>query len=151
MQAHEQGQPDFEYNQITDHVFVGTNACCVDHFKEDLLIQGITADISMEQEHLDAPYGVELFLWLPTKDHTPPSPSQLQSGVDMITSLVTQNKKVYVHCKNGHGRAPTMVAAYLISTGMNADEAVASIAAKRPVIHLEDSQLEALRSFSSQS
>ena len=147
MKAHEQGQPDFQYNQITDHIYLGTNACCVDHFKEDLLEQGITADISLEKEHLDAPYGVDLFLWLPTEDHTPPTPSQLKSGIDMIASLIAQNQKVYVHCKNGHGRAPTLVAAYLMSTGMSMEEALVHIKEKRPVIHLEDSQIAALKAL----
>ncbi len=145
MKAHEEGQPDFEYNQITDHIYLGTNACCVDHFKDELLANGVKSDISLEKEHLDAPYGVDLFLWLPTVDHTPPNPSQIKSGVDMIASLVGQNEKVYVHCKNGHGRAPTLVAAYLISTGMSVDEAIAEVQSKRPVIHLEDSQIEALK------
>ncbi len=147
MQAHEQGQPDFEYNQITDHIYLGTNACCVDHFKNELLNIGVKSDISLEKENLDAPYGVEMFLWLPTVDHTPPTPSQLQTGIDAIISLVQQDEKLYVHCKNGHGRAPTLVAAYLIQTGMTADEAVALIKLKRPVIHLEESQLKALHSF----
>ena len=61
--------------------------------------------------------------------------------------LVTQDRKVYVHCKNGHGRAPTLVASYLIRKGKNAEEAEAFIKSKRPSVHLDDIQREALQEF----
>ena len=54
---------------------------------------------------------------------------------------------MYVHCKNGHGRAPTMVAAYYVSTGLSVEEAVKRIQEKRKTIHLDDSQVESLVSF----
>ncbi|MBI3495536.1 hypothetical protein HY065_02825, partial [Candidatus Berkelbacteria bacterium] len=99
-------KPVFEYDEITDGILIGTNQCCQVHFDKELLTKGVTADISLEAERLDAPFGVESFLWLPTKDNFPPSPDQLKLGVRMLTDLVAQKKKVYVHCKNGHGRAP---------------------------------------------
>ena len=55
---------------------------------------------------------------------------------------------VYVHCKNGHGRAPTLVAAYLTRKGKPPAEAEAFIKSKRPSIHLEEAQRAALRYFS---
>lgn len=137
----------FEYNQIDDNIFIGTNMCCQTHFKKELLDQGITADISLEEERLDSPFGVVFFCWLPTKDHFPPTLEQLQAGVDFISSLVKQNQKIYIHCKNGHGRAPTLVTAYYISTGLSLKEAVKKIQEKRSVIHIEDPQLEALENF----
>ncbi len=136
-----------DYNHIADGIYIGTNVCCQSHFDERLLAVGIAADISLEQEQLDAPYGVELFLWLPTQDHAPPSMSQLHAGVCVVQQLVKDNKKVYVHCKNGHGRAPTLVAAYFIAEGLNVDDAVAGIKTMRPSIHLETSQLTLLRQF----
>ena len=67
-----------------------------------------------------------------------------------LEKLVELGKKIYVHCKNGHGRAPTLVAAYLIKTkGMTTDEAVAFIKERRPSIHPEDSQKKALDTYSS--
>lgn len=143
----ETGAPPFEYNQITENIFLGTNACCIDHFKTELLEKGITADISLEKERLDASFGVDVFLWLPTIDHTPPTQKQFNTGVDTIASLIKSGYKIYIHCKNGHGRAPTLTAAYLITMGMTADEAIARIKEKRPVIHLEESQIAALHEF----
>ena len=144
---HEQGQPGFEYSQITDSIYIGTNQCCTIHMDDELLQAGIVADISLEKENLDHPFGAEFFLWLPTADHTAPTQAQLRVGVNAIHELIAQGKKVYVHCKNGHGRAPTLVAAYLISQGKTVEEAITYIAQKRPSIHLEGNQKTALTAF----
>jgi len=56
----------------------------------------------------------------------------------------TAPDKVYVHCQYGHGHSPTLVAAFLISQGKTVTEAVDTIKAARPEIHLEDVQLKAL-------
>ncbi|MBI5023033.1 MAG: dual specificity protein phosphatase family protein [Candidatus Magasanikbacteria bacterium] len=66
----------------------------------------------------------------------------------VLEKLVSLKKKIYVHCKNGHGRAPTLVAAYLIRQGKSPDKAITFIKAKRPSIHLEDVQRQALVEFS---
>ncbi len=144
---HDKKHNKLEYNQITPNIYIGTNMCCRTHFEEELLEQGITADISLEEEKLDAPFGVKFYLWLPTKDHTPPNPEQLRLGIRFIEELIKMDKKVYVHCKHGHGRAPTLVAAYLISRGKTVEGAVALIKEKRPATHLQDAQLEALKVF----
>ena len=73
-----------EYNQITPLIYLGSNSCCLIHFKKELLDKGIRADISLEEKRIDAAWGIEYFLWLPTKDHTPPSKHQLKLGVRQI-------------------------------------------------------------------
>ena len=140
---------ELDYNQITPEIFIGTNACCTSHFEEELISKGITADISVESERLDTPLGIKFFLWLPTKDDHAPSTDALRVGVATLTELVKLKQKVYVHCKNGHGRAPTLVAAYLISQGYSVKEAVALIELKRPNTHLNREQLSALEQFAS--
>jgi protein-tyrosine phosphatase len=137
----------FEFNYITDGIYIGTNQCCQTHFDERLKREGITADVSLEEDRLDAPFGVEFYLWLPVKDHTPPTPAQLELGVDFLEKLVGLGKKIYVHCRRGHGRAPTLVAAYLIKKGNIPEEAEKLIKAQRPSIHLQPSQKQALEAF----
>jgi len=138
-----------EFDYITDGIYIGTNMCCQAHFDENLLKEGITEDISLEEEQVDTPIGVKSYLWLPVKDHTPPSPSQMDYGISALEKLVGLGKKIYVHCKNGHGRSPTLVAGYLIKTkGMTPDDTVTLIKKKRPSTHLEASQLKALENFS---
>ncbi|MEA3249495.1 MAG: dual specificity protein phosphatase family protein [Patescibacteria group bacterium] len=145
---HEAGQPKFEYTQIDDQIYIGTNACCAAHFDMELIDKDITADISLEGEKLDQPFGVESFVWLPTKDHTPPTRDAAETGIAALEEMLARGKKVYIHCKNGQGRAPTFYAAYLIrKRGMTPDEAVAHIKSKKPGVHLEDSQMEFLESL----
>jgi len=135
----------FEYNKITPQIYLGTNSCCETHFNKQLLQKGVTLDVSMEGEKMDRPIGIKYYLWLPTRDHAAPDLKKLAMGVHVIREAVDAGEKVYVHCKNGHGRAPTMLAAYLIAEkGMTADKAVAYIKKRRPEIHLEPSQLKRL-------
>lgn len=136
-----------EYSEIVDGILIGTNKCCRMHLDVMLKKKGVTADISLEETVLDRPLGVDVYVWIPVKDHTAPTAGQLDFGADALAKLVAQKRKIYVHCKNGHGRAPTMVAAYLIRKGMSAGEAIELIASKRPTIHIEDTQRAALREF----
>ena len=139
-----------EYDQITDYIYIGTNMCCQVTFEDELLQKGIEVDMSLEEERLDAPFGVKYFVWLPVADRTPPTQGQLEFGASSIAQFVEMEKKMYIHCMNGHGRAPTMVAAYLITTGKSVDEAIHLILEKRPSIHLEESQVDALKQFASE-
>jgi len=136
-----------DYDQITDQIFVGTNFCCQVHFDKELIEKGIYADISLEGERVDAPFGVEYFLWLPVPDATAPTQDQLFQGSNAIKSLIDAGKKVYIHCMNGHGRGPTMTAAYLISSGSTTDDAINLLHKKRKGSHILNGQREALRTF----
>ncbi len=136
-----------EYNYIADGIYIGTNQCCQTHFDELLLKKGISADVSLEKDRVDAPFGVDFYAWIPAEDHTAPAPDQLEFGVSVLEKIMAMQKKVYVHCKNGHGRAPALVAAYFIKKGQTVEEAVAFIKSKRPAIHLGEVQKQALREF----
>lgn len=137
----------FNYNQIDDQIFLGTNFCCQTEFERSLLDLGVTADLSLEGERVDAPFGIQQYLWLPTKDHHAPTLYQLQQGVQFIALVIEQKGKVYIHCMNGHGRGPTMLAAYYIAAGMTVDDAIHKIMLKRPEIHINDEQRNALEEF----
>lgn len=138
----------FQFNQITDLIYLGTNLCCtiMPHIKV-LLDLGIKADIDLEEERQEQTPNIDTYLWLPVKDHYAPTQSQLDTGVAVINSLVKNQNKVYIHCRNGHGRSPTLVAAYFISQGTEVDEAIEKIRSKRPEIHIREVQMEALNKF----
>ncbi len=146
MKTHPQNKLDFNY--IADGIYIGTNQCCKTHFDENLKKEGISADISLEEERIDAPFGVEFYIWIPVKNHKAPIKDQLEFGVSILEKIIAMHKKVYVHCQNGHGRAPTLVAAYLIRKGKSFEEAERFIKLKRPSIHLEEVQRQALLNFS---
>lgn len=136
-----------EYNYITDGIYVGTNQCCVMGLVDVLKKENITADISLEENRLDAPFGVDIYVWIPVVDEMPPTQGQLSFGAESIQKLVSQKRKIYVHCKNGHGRAPTLVVAYLIQRGYKPQEAIDFVTSKRPSVHLHKSQEEALKKY----
>jgi len=138
----------FNFSEITDNIYLGTNLCCIILAHTQVLKnKGINADINLENERQEEFPDVEIYLWLPVKDKTAPSQFQLEVGAKAIDSIVNSEKKVYVHCKNGHSRSPTLVAAYFILKGMNPEDAIAKIKSKRPEIHLLDVQKDALRKY----
>lgn len=133
------------YSKITNFIYIGTNECCQKkEFAKALLKKGIKADISLEEDKIDIAFGVKYYLWLPVKDHTSPTPFQFKIGISMIEQLVKAKKKVYVHCRKGHGRAPTLVVAYLITQGMELKQAIDFVKSKRPEIHFRPVQKAAL-------
>ncbi len=144
MTAAKKGVFNVDYSQITDQIYIGTNYCCQLSFDKGLLDEGITADISLEKEHIDNATGADFFVWLPTIDRTAPSLQQIGLGIQALDYFVKNKIKVYVHCEKGHGRAPTLVAAYFISQGMTKEVALKTIANRRPEIHLEKVQLALL-------
>ena len=136
-----------DVSRITDNIYAGTNACCQMHYTQLLLDKGVMHDLSLEGETVDAPYGVESYLWLPTPDHTAPARQSFDLGVAYIGEVIRRGGKVFVHCTNGHGRAPTMAAAWFVSQGKTVKEAVAIIKQGRPETHIEPAQMEALKEF----
>lgn len=140
--------PKLDYDRLTPLIYMGTNACCSSHFDESLLKKGVRADISLEEKRVDTPYGIEFYVWLPTKNHSSPMVEQLAFGVNALKFFADNNVKCYVHCKNGHGRAPTLAAAYFIAhENMTAEEAISFVKKKRSGAHIEPVQREALLSL----
>src|SRR4030042_2579147 len=142
----------FDYSVITENVFIGSDLCkagvCLLHAEQfKTLGLGVELNLSQEENELP-PKEIEVYSWLPVVDGVAPSPLQLEIGSQLIDSAVTQGKKVYVHCKNGHGRSPSLVAAYLVRyKGFSVEEALNSIKEKRPETHIEDVQTAALKEF----
>ena len=108
---------------------------------------GITAVVNMrEARYDDRTLGIasERYLQLPTTDGTAPSLEQLRAGIAFIEEAIANGGTVYVHCASGVQRAPTMAAAYLISTGLSVKEALATIRKVRPFINPRRSQRKQL-------
>jgi protein-tyrosine phosphatase len=67
--------------------------------------------------------GTEM-LHLPIPDFGTPRLEELSEAVDWINREIVAEKKVLVHCLVGRGRSGTVAAAYLISKGFDADDAI---------------------------
>lgn len=140
---------NINYNYISDGIYIGNSQCCQTHFDENLKNkEGITVDISLQKENVDAPFGVDFYLWMPIEDNMPPTMEQFEVCIYSIEKFISFNKKIYIHCKNGHGRAPTMVAAFLIKNkNMDANEAIEFLKDRRQTIHLAGAQIQALNIY----
>jgi atypical dual specificity phosphatase len=84
---------------------------------------------------------------LPVRDFTPPSPEQLEQGVEAIVQGLAAGKRVAVHCGAGLGRTGTLLACYLVHKGLQAEEAIGQIRAARPGSVETPSQEAAVRAY----
>jgi protein tyrosine phosphatase (PTP) superfamily phosphohydrolase (DUF442 family) len=139
--------PVFHYSRITPDLYVGPQYGPAG--KRKLERAGIRAVINMRIEYDDAAHGLALphYYRVPTIDGQAPPLEFLNEGVDFIRYILGQGGSVYIHCRAGNGRAPTMAAAYLISQGLSLAEALDLIRKSRPFIDILPAQLVQLQRF----
>jgi protein tyrosine phosphatase (PTP) superfamily phosphohydrolase (DUF442 family) len=134
-------------SQITPNLYVGGQHRR--HGVARMRRQGITAVVNMRDEFDDeaAGLGFPHYLYLPTIDDEAPTFEHLDLGVQFIAEQIARGGVVYVHCGSGIGRAATMAAAYLMSTGMTRDQALDRIRQNRPFIRPTPPQMERLKEY----
>jgi atypical dual specificity phosphatase len=76
-----------------------------------------------------------------------PSPIQLHEIIQFIRRQNAQSKPVIVHCAEGKGRTGTVLAAYLVYKGLNADDAIKKVRETRPGSIQNLEQEDAIRMF----
>ncbi|MDP3964821.1 MAG: dual specificity protein phosphatase [bacterium] len=137
----------FNYTQVTRYIYISTTLYSSDDMQKVLNL-GIRADVDLELEKMDRPKSLTAYLWLPVKDFEAPSMEQFYLGVDFIDQLVRRKIKTLVHCNVGFGRAPTLVAAYLVAIkGKSLKKTITMISHKRPGVSPNRNQLEAIKKF----
>ena len=142
------GRPSYRFGWITPGLLLGGQPAR--HVWSALVRRGVTAVINLRYEHdyQNEIGGLPLrYLYLPTVDNTAPSQAHLWQGVQFIEHELAQGGKVYVHCWEGLGRSPTLIAAYLVHLGMTPSEAWAKIRAVRPFIRPTETQQARLEEF----
>lgn len=143
---------EFDYSKIDEHIYIGSNLCqgnvCPIH-SEDFKRLGVCVEINLDNERKEIPPDdIESYTWMPVVDGHPPNKIQLDLGTSLMHEAIKNGRTVYIHCRNGHGRSPTLVAAYLIRyKGYQVDQAIEAIKKKRGEIHIEKGQRKALRAF----
>lgn len=142
------GAPYWKMSEVTPQLFCGGQ-----HYPsgyDEMVQKGITSIVNMREAHIsDVDKGVEgeRHLHLATVDNTPPQVDDLIKGAEFVRNEIENGGKVYIHCGVGVGRAPTMTAAYLITTGLSPNEALQKIKRVRPFIHLTNKQRRVLDEF----
>jgi len=142
----------FDYSRVSEYIYVGSDFCtgreCKLHSQE-FEKMGVCVEINLAAEKKETPPdNIDIYSWIPVTDGYSPTQDQFLMGTSLINEAVLNKNTVYVHCKNGHGRGPTMVAAYLIRyKGLSLDGAIAEVKSKRPEIHIEKSQMSGLMEF----
>lgn len=141
------GLPQRRRSLITPSLYVGGQYRS--YAVDDLQRLGITGVVNMRMHsiHKDIK-GLKLRICnLPTPDYCPPTQENLTKGVAFIQKEIDAGGKVYIHCRLGEGRGPTMAIAYLISTGLVYDDAYALVKKVRPFINPTEEQIEAVKKF----
>ena len=112
--------------------------------------QGIGAVVSLTETPLPmgalARHGLAE-LHLPVDDLTPPSPDQLRAALAFIDRQRALDQAVAVHCLVGQGRTGTVLAAYLVRTGLDPAVALRELRAVCPGAVGSAAQERALESF----
>jgi protein-tyrosine phosphatase len=139
------GLPRLNRSQITAHLFLGSQYNLLGLKKLKAL--GVTAIVNMRthNDYSDAEHEGIKYLHLPTVDNTPPPLDVLLKGADFIDDEIKNNGVVYVHCRQGLGRGPTMAMAYLIKTGLTFEDAYAMIKKVRVFINPRPGQVARLK------
>lgn len=83
----------------------------------------------------------------PVKDFTAPTLDQLAAFVAVVRDARAHGRAVGVHCEGGRGRTGTFLAAWFVSGGMRADDAIAKIRMLRPGSIETTAQERVIRSF----
>lgn len=141
------GVPTLAFSRVTDQLYVGAQYNAAGRRVLDK--HGIDYVVNMRAEFDGAAHGLATahYCHLPTIDDDAPSVEHLLQGAAFIHAATAAGGRVYVHCAGGVGRAPTMAAAYLITTGKSLDEALAMIRRVRPFIYVMPPQMATLRAF----
>ena len=139
------GLPNIKRSQITANLFLGSQYNLIGLKKLKAL--GITAIVNMRIHSIysEAQYEGFKYLHIPTLDNTPPVLDDLKKGALFMDDEIKKGGKVYVHCRQGLGRGPTMAIAYLIKTGLTFEDAFALVKKVRTFINPRPGQIERLK------
>lgn len=139
------GMPRLSRCQVTKHLYIGSQYNLIGLKKLKAL--GVTAIVNMRMHAVydEATHEGVKYLHLPTIDNTPPKLEDLVKGADFIDEEIRNNGAVYVHCRQGLGRGPTMAIAYLLKLSLTYQQAYNVVRNVRIFINLQSSQKKRLK------
>ena len=136
--------PDLSF--INENLCVG-GVCSI----QSLSRNGIQAILDLREESRENTKEFEKYsinyLKVGIMDRKTPDRDQLNQILDWIRINVESRKKVFIHCNLGRGRAPSIVAAYLISQGMDSKNSIKFIKKNRRYAYFNQEQQKFLEEF----
>ena len=81
----------------------------------------------------------------PLAEYEAPAPATLRAISRQIAALIAYGEIVYVHCRAGVQRAPTVACAVLMQMGWRLPDAFRLVGSRRSVAALSETQLKALK------
>jgi protein-tyrosine phosphatase len=141
------GIPIISRSQITSNLYLGSQYNLIGLQKLKAL--GVTAIVNMRMHSVYSESVFEgiVYLHLPTIDNTAPTLADLIAGTNFMDGEIKKGGIVYVHCRQGLGRGPTMAIAYLMKIGATLEDAYRLVKIIRPFILLKQCQLKQLEKF----
>jgi protein-tyrosine phosphatase len=141
------GMPNVNRSMLTKNLYLGGQYSV--RKVSSLKKLGITAIVNMRKLPMQNQLVLTNFklLQLPTSDLHAPTLDHLREGVKFIDKEIKNGGSVYVHCRYGEGRGPSMAISYLMYIGMTLDEAIAYVRKVRPFIRPTLEQIDRLKEF----
>ncbi len=105
---------------------------------EWLALRGFKLVVSLTEEPLPRELVEELgrrgieWCWEPVPDFSPPTVEQVERVIALIRGVERRGGKALVHCGAGLGRTGTVLACYLVSRGLTAEQAIGEVRLARP-------------------
>lgn len=109
--------------------------------------KGIGAIVSLDEHGVPVEQLAERgigYKHIPIPDFHPPTPSQIDEFIEFVNQQSANGKSTVAHCFAGYGRTGTMIACYLVSTGISAKDAVMKVRELRPGSIETREQIEAI-------
>jgi len=112
----------YQLHWITDHLAAGHAPMSYEDL-DSIRDQGIGAIVNLCGEFCDLHQieegsGFEVY-YLPVVDECAPDLAAMEKALDWLDEAIYLDKKVLVHCRLGHGRTGTFIAAYLLRRGFD--------------------------------
>lgn len=112
----------YQLHWITDHLATGHAPMSYEDL-ESIRTQGVGAIVNLcgefcDLHQIEETSGFEVY-YLPVTDEHAPDLEAMEQALDWLDEAIYLGKKVLVHCRMGHGRTGTFVAAYLLRRGFD--------------------------------
>lgn len=118
---------------------------------ESLVKTGIRDILDLRYELQDDPEMLEKYainyLRIRIHDRGIPNIEDTVNAINWIRDNINNNRKVFLHCNLGRGRAPLLAVIYLISEGMQHHDAIKLVKKNRVYTYFNKKQLQLIKEF----